>query len=240
MALVVGMPAHPDGAPHAMTVRCERFARQLEGRYRLPVRACRRALQLVGRRRSARRRRSRRGGHSSAVAGPRCGRCLSSTPRPIYGKLARRAQYGDKPLSLVGVHTGGVWLAERLKRELNVEQPVGILDVSFYRDVRSIRLEAGSATFADCVRCCGQPHSPHRRCIEHWPHGARGHERDFRLWPPCESRPRSPDRPRRPRMPIAASIVGATIELPASVSVVLTRDDDDRLHLTMETRGSDG
>ena len=36
-ALVVGMPTYPDGARHAMTVQCERFARQLEGRYRLPV-----------------------------------------------------------------------------------------------------------------------------------------------------------------------------------------------------------
>lgn len=35
--LVVGIPCHPDGAPHEMTARCERFARQLEGRYRLPV-----------------------------------------------------------------------------------------------------------------------------------------------------------------------------------------------------------
>jgi pyrimidine operon attenuation protein / uracil phosphoribosyltransferase len=40
-------------------------------------------------------------------------------------------------------------------------------------------------------------------------------------------------------LPVAASIVGATIELPASVGVVLTRDDDDRLHLTMETRSDD-
>ena len=36
-ALAVGIPLHPDGAPHAMTARCERFARQLEGRYRLSV-----------------------------------------------------------------------------------------------------------------------------------------------------------------------------------------------------------
>ena len=35
--LVVGVPRHPDGAPHEMTARCERFARQLEGRFRLPV-----------------------------------------------------------------------------------------------------------------------------------------------------------------------------------------------------------
>jgi putative Holliday junction resolvase len=35
--LVVGIARHPDGAPHAMTARCERFARQLEGRFGLPV-----------------------------------------------------------------------------------------------------------------------------------------------------------------------------------------------------------
>ncbi len=35
--LVVGVARHPDGAAHEMTVRCERFARQLEGRFGLPV-----------------------------------------------------------------------------------------------------------------------------------------------------------------------------------------------------------
>jgi putative Holliday junction resolvase len=35
--LVVGRPCHPDGAPHEMTLRCERFARQLHGRFGLPV-----------------------------------------------------------------------------------------------------------------------------------------------------------------------------------------------------------
>ncbi|WIM04634.1 MAG: Holliday junction resolvase RuvX [Candidatus Nitricoxidivorans perseverans] len=35
--LVVGLPVHPDGAEHEMTARCRRFARQLEGRFRLPV-----------------------------------------------------------------------------------------------------------------------------------------------------------------------------------------------------------
>jgi putative Holliday junction resolvase len=35
--LVVGVPRHPDGTPHEMTARCERFARQLEGRFRRPV-----------------------------------------------------------------------------------------------------------------------------------------------------------------------------------------------------------
>lgn len=36
-ALVVGVPYHPDGAPHDNTARAQRFARQLHGRFRLPV-----------------------------------------------------------------------------------------------------------------------------------------------------------------------------------------------------------
>ncbi len=35
--LVVGVPFHPDGAPHENTLRARRFARQLHGRYGLPV-----------------------------------------------------------------------------------------------------------------------------------------------------------------------------------------------------------
>jgi putative Holliday junction resolvase len=36
-ALVVGVPFHPDGAAHDNTQRARRFARQLHGRFRLPV-----------------------------------------------------------------------------------------------------------------------------------------------------------------------------------------------------------
>jgi putative holliday junction resolvase len=36
-ALVVGVPFHPDGAAHVNTLRARRFARQLHGRFRLPV-----------------------------------------------------------------------------------------------------------------------------------------------------------------------------------------------------------
>jgi putative holliday junction resolvase len=36
-ALVVGVPTHPDGAPHDNTRRAKVFARQLHGRFRLPV-----------------------------------------------------------------------------------------------------------------------------------------------------------------------------------------------------------
>ena len=36
-ALVVGVPFHPDGAEHDNTRRARRFARQLHGRFQLPV-----------------------------------------------------------------------------------------------------------------------------------------------------------------------------------------------------------
>ena len=36
--------------------------------------------------------------------------------------------------ALVGLHTGGVWLAQRLHALLGLTQPAGSLDVSFYRD----------------------------------------------------------------------------------------------------------
>jgi pyrimidine operon attenuation protein/uracil phosphoribosyltransferase len=35
---------------------------------------------------------------------------------------------------LIGIYTGGVWIAERLHRALGLKVPLGTLDVSFYRD----------------------------------------------------------------------------------------------------------
>lgn len=35
---------------------------------------------------------------------------------------------------IVGIHTGGVWVAERLHALLGCTQPLGTLDISFYRD----------------------------------------------------------------------------------------------------------
>jgi pyrimidine operon attenuation protein/uracil phosphoribosyltransferase len=39
----------------------------------------------------------------------------------------------DNP-AMVGIHTGGVWVAERLHRKLGLGDPLGSLDISFYRD----------------------------------------------------------------------------------------------------------
>jgi len=35
---------------------------------------------------------------------------------------------------MIGIHTGGVWIAEQLHRQLTIQEPLGMLDISFYRD----------------------------------------------------------------------------------------------------------
>lgn len=35
---------------------------------------------------------------------------------------------------IIGIHTGGVWVAEKIHQWLNVAEPLALLDISFYRD----------------------------------------------------------------------------------------------------------
>jgi pyrimidine operon attenuation protein/uracil phosphoribosyltransferase len=37
-------------------------------------------------------------------------------------------------LLMIGIHTGGVWIAERLHKELKLQHPLGKLNIAFYRD----------------------------------------------------------------------------------------------------------
>jgi len=39
----------------------------------------------------------------------------------------------DEPI-VVGIHSGGVWIAEALRKRLGFNRPMGRLDISFYRD----------------------------------------------------------------------------------------------------------
>jgi pyrimidine operon attenuation protein/uracil phosphoribosyltransferase len=138
------------------------------------------------------------------------------------------------------VHTGGVWLAERLREALQIKDPVGILDVSFYRDdfdrsglkpaVRPSQIAFDVADshilLVDDVLNTGRTVRAAMNEIFDYGRPARI---DLAVLV---------DRGGR-ELPIAASIVGATLELPADVAVVLKRDDDGRLHLTMEKRGAE-
>jgi pyrimidine operon attenuation protein/uracil phosphoribosyltransferase len=59
----------------------------------------------------------------------------------LLAELAAAMQPAVDPAktALVGIHTGGVWIAERLRAMLGLVQPVGAIDVSFYRDDYSRR-----------------------------------------------------------------------------------------------------
>ena len=55
----------------------------------------------------------------------------------LYGVLleqVRSGLAGASNVAIVGIHSGGAWLAERLARDLDLTARLGVLDVSFYRD----------------------------------------------------------------------------------------------------------
>ena len=43
------------------------------------------------------------------------------------------SRFIDDP-ALVGIHTGGAWVAEQLHQQLALTEPLGELDIAFYRD----------------------------------------------------------------------------------------------------------
>lgn len=62
-----------------------------------------------------------------------------SNPLPDAEQLLARLLDQMKPVvgpdtGIIGIHTGGVWVAERLHAALGIQVPLGTLDVSFYRD----------------------------------------------------------------------------------------------------------
>jgi len=53
----------------------------------------------------------------------------------LIAKLVQQLRGRITPdTGVVGIVTGGAWLAERLHRQLGIATPLGELDVSFYRD----------------------------------------------------------------------------------------------------------
>jgi len=53
--------------------------------------------------------------------------------RTLAGQV-KAALAGAERLALVGIYSGGAWLAERLAAELQLDGRLGFIDVSFYRD----------------------------------------------------------------------------------------------------------
>ncbi|MCU0734379.1 MAG: bifunctional pyr operon transcriptional regulator/uracil phosphoribosyltransferase PyrR [Methylotetracoccus sp.] len=44
------------------------------------------------------------------------------------------AQRGIDHPAMIGIRTGGAWIAERLAARLGIKEPLGLLNISFYRD----------------------------------------------------------------------------------------------------------
>lgn len=136
---------------------------------------------------------------------------------------------------LIGVYSGGAWLADRLKLELDGEHEVGYLDVSFYRDdlsmtglkstVRSTQIpfsvDGANIVIVDDVLFTG-------RSIR----AAINTLFDF-------GRPASialavlVDRGGR-ELPIAADFVGDCLIVPSDQMLALEKDDTGKFQLTIE------
>ena len=53
----------------------------------------------------------------------------------LCGELTRALKPHVKAgTAMVGIHTGGAWVAERLHAALKLKEPLGLLDPAFYRD----------------------------------------------------------------------------------------------------------
>ena len=155
-------------------------------------------------------------------------------------QLARELQplIGNKT-GMVGLYTGGAWLAERLHKELRIEKPLGLMDIAFYRDDYAAR---------------GLKHDPKRTKIPFDVNGAELLLVDDVLYSGRTVRAAMNElfdygRPARidlavlidrggRELPVEASVVGATVEVPQEVSVVLSRDEAGKLHLKMEQIGA--
>ena len=56
---------------------------------------------------------------------------LETLEEALRLEIERRAL--ENPL-MIGIHSGGAWIAEVLHRRLEIREPLGKLDISFYRD----------------------------------------------------------------------------------------------------------
>ena len=157
----------------------------------------------------------------------------------LLPKLAAELKPRVTPATaMIGLYTGGVWVAERLHALLALKEPLGVMDIAFYRDDYAKQ---------------GLKHDPKRTRI---PFEVEG--RDLLLVDDVlytgrtvraamnelfdYGRPRSialvvlADRGGR-QLPIAAQHAGAAVEVPADKRLRLKRADDGRLSLELADGG---
>jgi pyrimidine operon attenuation protein/uracil phosphoribosyltransferase len=136
--------------------------------------------------------------------------------------------------AMVGIHTGGAWLAERLHRDLKLPLPLGTLDISFYRDdfdkiglhaqVRpsdiQFEVEGSDIILVDDVLYTGR--TIRAAINELFDYGRPGSIRLATLI----------DRGGR-ELPIAPQYVGAVLALPADKMLALEKSSADKLSLRL-------
>ena len=158
----------------------------------------------------------------------------------LLAELVGRMRASVTPqTALIGIHTGGVWIAQRMHAMLGIAQPLGTIDVSFYRDDYQSRglhakVRPSSIPFdvidADIVLVDDVLHTG--RTIR----AAMNEIFDY-------GRPRSirlaalVDRGGR-QLPIAAQFVGAEVAVGATDQIELTKDGSDRLGLKLNRQGA--
>jgi pyrimidine operon attenuation protein / uracil phosphoribosyltransferase len=164
------------------------------------------------------------------------------TPIPdaenLLGSLIEQMRGAMTPeTALVGIHTGGVWIAQRLHQALGLGGPLGSIDVSFYRDDFSSRglsqkvrpseiafeVADREIVLVDDVLYTGR--TIRAAINELFDYGRPGKIRLAALV----------DRGGR-QLPICADFVGATVAVADDENVALKRADDGRLSLHVEPR----
>lgn len=153
----------------------------------------------------------------------------------LFKSLAKKIRSDvGKDFALVGIYTGGVWLAERLHQELAMTQPLGTLDVSFYRDdfdkiglhsqVKPseipFEVEGAHIILVDDVLYTGR--TIRAAVNELFDYGR----------PASVSLATLVDRGGR-ELPIAAQYIGIELELPADKMLILKREDNGKLSLDL-------
>ena len=137
--------------------------------------------------------------------------------------------------AMVGLYTGGAWLAERLHQMLGLKHPLGLMDIAFYRDDYAAR---------------GLKHDPKRTKIPFDVNGAEILLVDDVLYSGRTvraamnelfdyGRPASialvvlADRGGR-QLPVCAQHIGARVDVPAGQRLRLNREESGRLVLALE------
>lgn len=156
----------------------------------------------------------------------------------LYASLLDQVRKGTADcnnVAIVGIHSGGAWLAERLAADLKLQHRLGFTDVSFYRDdyaekglrpdvkPTQIPFEVDGATIllVDDVLYTGR--TTRAAMNELFDYGR----------PATIMLAALVDRGGR-ELPVAANFVAATLQLDTNQALVLHRADDGRLTLTVD------